>query len=350
MDDNLSALTAPASFDAIRKLLADLPKFDQTSAECAQEHDRNLTKPPGALGRLEEVVEWLAGWQHQHPPRLERCAIVIFAANHGITDHPVSAFPSDVTAQMVANFAQGGAAINQLAKSVGARLSIVDAGVDQPTKDFSQQPAMTEAEFCKAFKLGWHAVSDQDDLLAVGEMGIGNTTAAAAICHGLFGGTAQDWTGPGTGVTGQMLTAKINLVDQAVRLHQDLKNDPLELFAALGGKELAAIAGAVLSARVNDVPVLLDGYITTASIAPLCAITTDFSNHCWPGHRSAEPAHATILSKLKLQPPLLDLSMRLGEGSGAALSLAILQAAVSCHNNMASFASAGVSNKTKGAL
>jgi nicotinate-nucleotide--dimethylbenzimidazole phosphoribosyltransferase len=247
---------------------------------------------------------------------------------------------------MVANFRAGGAAINQLCEVFGIQLEVHALDLDRPTRDFTRTPAMTETECVEAFVRGMGTVRANQDVLCLGEMGIGNTTAAAAVCHGLYGGTAADWTGPGTGVAGDALAHKAAIVAEAVDLHARAAADPLDLLRRLGGRELAAIAGAVVGARLNRVPVLLDGYVCTAAVAPLEAFVAGALDHCQVAHISAEPGHQRLLDRLA-KPPLFDLSMRLGEASGAALAVAVVKAAAACHAGMATFDEAGVSDKGK---
>jgi len=303
--------------------------------------DAVLTKPPGALGRLEEVAIWLAGWQGTARPMIAAPQVIVFAGNHGVTVRGVSAFPAEVTAQMVVNFRTGGAAINQLARAAGATLSVVPLELDRPTVDFTQGPAMSEADCVAALAAGWEAVGPETDLLVTGEMGIGNTTAAAALCLALFGGRAEDWTGRGTGVDRAGLDRKTAVVAEGVARHAGL-TDPLAILAALGGREIAAMAGAIAAARARRVPVILDGFICTAAAVFLHRAQPGALDHCLAGHLSAEGAHGHLLAALDLRP-LLDLGLRLGEGSGAALAISVVRAAVACHSGMATFAEAGVS-------
>ncbi|MFC3677373.1 nicotinate-nucleotide--dimethylbenzimidazole phosphoribosyltransferase [Ferrovibrio xuzhouensis] len=333
-----------ADFDAIRAVAAALPSADAASAQAARAHDAQLTKPPGALGRLEDCVFHLAAWQKQAKPRLEDVHILIFAGNHGVTARGVSAFPAEVTAQMVANFRQGGAAINQLAKLHGATLSVAALDLDRPTQDFTIAPAMTDAECLAAFNVGAAAVPASADLLIAGEMGIGNTTSAAALAAALHGGNGQDWVGRGTGVAGAALAGKFAAVDAALACHGATLADPLQALRRVGGRELAAMAGAIIEARRRSIPVLLDGFVVAASAAVIARLATDGLQHCLAGHVSAEPGHRRLLAALDLVP-LLDLGLRLGEGSGAAVALGILRAAVACQAGMATFAEASVSNK-----
>jgi nicotinate-nucleotide--dimethylbenzimidazole phosphoribosyltransferase len=331
----------PTDAVSLNAALTALPDPDATATAAARERQGQLTKPPGSLGRLEDIAIFMAGWQSRERPAIERARAAIFAGNHGVAARGVSAFPAAVTVQMVANFTAGGAAINQLAWVAGLELTIVPLDLDHPTADFTQAPAMSEAECLSAMAAG-AAVVDMDlDLLVLGEMGIGNTTSAAALALLSFGGTAADWVGPGTGVDAQGIIRKIAVVEQAAALHGGLP-DPFERLRRVGGREIAAMAGAVLRARQLSVPVLLDGFITCAAIAPFAAAAPGIVAHCLAGHCSAEPAHARLLKHLGLDP-LLNLSMRLGEGSGAAVAAQIIRSALATHNGMATFAEAGVS-------
>jgi nicotinate-nucleotide--dimethylbenzimidazole phosphoribosyltransferase len=242
------------------------------------------------------------------------------------------------------HFQAGGAAVNQICKSFDLGLKVFELALETPTKDITEAPAMEEAECAATMAYGMEAVAGGADLLCIGEMGIGNTTIAAAICHGLYGGDPADWVGPGTGVDSHGLKRKADAVGRAVALHKAHLKDPLEVLRRLGGRELAAMAGAILAARHAKVPVLIDGYVASAAAAVLHAATPQALDHCLAAHRSAEPAHRRLLEKLG-QDPLLDLGMRLGEGSGAALAAAIVKAAADLHNGMATFESAGVSDK-----
>jgi nicotinate-nucleotide--dimethylbenzimidazole phosphoribosyltransferase len=336
----------PPSFDEMRRVLRGLPGPDQEAQTKVVQRQTELTKPPGSLGRLEEIAEWLAAWQGRASPRVERPRIAVFAGTHGVAARGVSAYPSEVTGQMVKNFLSGGAAINQLAGSIDADLRIYELDLDHPTDDFTKGPAMSETRAANAMTYGMMAAEPGIDVLCLGEMGIANTTTAAALCAALFGGTGSDWAGPGTGVQGKALAHKIAVIDEALAHHRALieQRDPLALLAAVGGEELAAIAGAVLAARMGRIPVLLDGYACTAAAAVLHAIDRHALDHCLVAHRSAEPGHTRLLEAIG-QRPLLDFGMRLGEASAAALAVPLLKAAAACHNGMATFAQAGVSSK-----
>jgi nicotinate-nucleotide--dimethylbenzimidazole phosphoribosyltransferase len=331
-----------ADLDEIRALSAHLPGPDLEAGTLAATRQAQLTKPAGALGRLEELAIWLATWQARHPPRLEHPRTLVFAGNHGVAARGVSAYPAAVTAQMVHNFIAGGAAINQLCRVFDVGLKVYEMNLDTPTADIVVEPAMSEEECAKAMAYGMMAVEPGIDALALGEMGIGNTTAAAALCGGLFGGGAELWTGPGTGVAGAAFEGKRRVVAEAIARHRPAARDPFDLLRRLGGLELAAITGAVLAARLGRVPVVLDGFASTAAAAVLYAADQQALDHCVVGHISAEPGHRRLIEQIS-QRPLFDFGMRLGEASGATLAFAVLKAAVACHNGMATFSEAGVS-------
>jgi len=332
-----------ASFADLRAACLALPDGRNDVAEAVARREARLTKPPGSLGRLEEAVAWLGLWQGRNPPALDRVEILVFAGNHGVTAQGVSAYPSEVTAQMVANFAGGGAAINQLAREARAELRVVALSLEEPTADFTVEPAMSEAAFLEAVTAGYDDVTDAADLVVLGEMGIGNTTAAAALAGALFGGGAR-FAGLGTGVDDDGLARKRSAIETALARHADVLDDPLRIAAALGGRELAAILGACLAARHKRIPVLIDGMVSTAAVAPLKALRADALDHALAGHMSAEAGHRLLLQDLGLRP-LLDLGMRLGEGSGAAVAVLVLRAALACHTGMATFEEAQVSDK-----
>lgn len=340
-------MPAPLDPDHLLRLLrsGDLPGPDEAAAARARARDADLTKPAGALGRLEDVAVFLASWQGRHPPRLDRVRVAVFAGWHGVAARRVSAYPAEVTAQMVANFRGGGAAINQLAASAGAELVVDAVREGVPTADFTAGPAMSEATLRECLAVGAARVPDHGlDLLAVGEMGIANTTSAAAIAAALSREPAAAWAGPGTGLDPAGVARKAAVVEAGLARHAGTLADPVEVLRRLGGHEIAAMAGAIAAARLRRVPVLLDGFTATAAAAVLHALWPGSIAHCLAGHRSAEPGHARLLHRLGLVP-LLDLGLRLGEASGAALAVPILRAALACHTGMATFAGAGVSRK-----
>ena len=330
------------SLTAFRALVAAMPGPDDAAAERARARNAQLTKPAGALGRLEALAQWAAAWQGRHPPRAEHIQVLVFAGNHGVAARGVSAYPAAVTAQMVANFEAGGAAINQLCSELGAALTVVPLDLERPTEDMTERPALDEADCVAALEAGMAAVDEGADLLCLGEMGIGNTTAAAALAAALCGGDGASWVGPGTGVDRDGLARKAAVVDAALARHAEAHRDPLAALACVGGRELAASAGAVVAARHNRVPVLLDGFACTAAAAVIATLREGGLDHAQVAHRSAEPGHRRLLEALALRP-LLDLDLRLGEASGAALAAALVRMAVAAHNGMATFDSAGVS-------
>jgi nicotinate-nucleotide--dimethylbenzimidazole phosphoribosyltransferase len=316
---------------------------DQAAIDAAAARQAHLTKPAGSLGRLEEVALFLAGWQGRERPAIDRARVVVFAGNHGVAARGVSAFPAEVTAQMVANFEAGGAAINALARATGLDLKIVAIDLDRPTADFTAAPAMRVEECLAALSAGAAAVDPGLDLLVVGEMGIGNSTAAAALCARSLGGDAVSWVGPGTGVDRAGVDRKVAVVEEAIAFHADAPRTAFETLRRVGGREIAAIAGAIVRARQLRVPVVLDGFISCSAIAPLWAQAPGITAHCLAGHCSAEPGHARLLDHLGMEP-LLRLGMRLGEASGAAVAVAVIRSALAAHAEMATFAEAGVTD------
>lgn len=334
-------MTTPLrSLTDFRDRLAGAAAADDAARAGAEARNGQLTKPPQSLGRLEELAIWYASWRGTDRPRLEHPQVVIFAGNHGVTVQGVSAFPAEVTEQMVLNFQHGGAAINQLSGAFGAKLDVHALTLDQPTTDFTLGPAMSEAELLEALNIGWMAVDTQTDLLVVGEMGIGNTTSAAAIAMALFGGEPGDWVGRGTGVDDAGLANKARVVAEGVALHGE--GDALGILQGLGGREIAAMCGAMARARVDGIPLLIDGFIASSAAAVLNGLGAGLLDHAVAAHLSAEGAHGRMLQALGKEP-ILSLEMRLGEGSGAALAIGIIKGAVACHSGMATFAEAGVS-------
>jgi len=335
-------MTAPFStLDEFTALLNNQPAPDAAASAAASARNAVLTKPPAALGRLEEIAIWYAGWRDEAAPRIAAPQVLVFAGNHGIVAQGVSAFPAEVTAQMVGNFATGGAAINQLCQVAGASLNVIALELERPTADFTQAPAMSKDDLLTALQAGWTAVDPTADLLVTGEMGIGNTTSAAAIAKALFGGESVDWVGRGTGVNSAGFERKIAAVEKGVALHA--VSSGLDVLRCLGGREIAAMAGAVVRARSLRIPVILDGFICTAAAACLFKANPAALDHCIAGHLSDENAHGRLLEKLGKRP-LLDLGLRLGEGSGGALAINIVKSALACHSGMATFDQAGVSN------
>ncbi|MDB5507277.1 MAG: cobT [Devosia sp.] len=325
-------------------LLSILPEGDEAAVTAVREHDAMLTKPPGSLGQLEGMVEFLARWQGLSKPILENPMVAIFAANHGVTDQGVSAYPRAVTAQMVANFTRGGAAISRICIQHELNLRVIELALELPTGDITQTAALDDRMCAATIAYGMEAVAGRPDLLCIGEMGIGNTTVAAAIYAALFGGTGADWVGRGTGVDDAGLARKADAVDRALALHRDDLDHPLKIVARVGGREIAAMLGAIVAARHQKVPVIVDGFVATAAAAVAYAVDPQAIEHCLFAHVSAESGHARALAAMN-RTALLDLGMRLGEGTGAALAAVLVKTALNLHNTMATFESAGVSGR-----
>jgi nicotinate-nucleotide--dimethylbenzimidazole phosphoribosyltransferase len=337
----------PLSFESktgFLRLIKALPGPNLNAAKAVKARQDTLTKPKGALGRLEEITEWLALWQGGKASAIDHPQCLIFAGNHGVTAQGVSAYPAEVTAQMIANFQSGGAAINQLCNLSGIDLDVVPITLNRPTGDISQTDAMSEEECLNAIKIGFNAVNDKTDILLLGEMGIGNTTVASALCLASFGGNAVDWTGSGTGVTDTAFRHKTRVVETAVLTHKDHIPTSFDLLQKLGGRELAAIVGAVVKARLTNIPVVLDGFISVSAAASLLKSNPKALDHCMISHLSAEAGHQRLCEHLNIKP-ILDLDMRLGEASGAATAFLIIRAALATFNGMATFEGAGVTNK-----
>ncbi len=335
------ASTSGLPFDDIRALVAALPEPHDDAAARTAAREAALLKPPGALGRLEEIAAWLSRWQGKSPPQVRRPLVAIYAASHGVSRRGVSAYPDAVTPAMVAAYGQGLGAINAMAQSLGAGLKVFDLGVEHPTPDIADRAAMGERECAATFAFGMEPVAANPDVLILGEMGIGNTTVASAICAALYGGGGAAWAGRGTGVDDEGLARKIATVDAALALNARALVDPLEVLRRVGGREFAAIAGAILAARIQRVPVILDGFAVCAAAAILHRLNPAALDHCLAGHRSAEQAHGALLAELGLRP-LLELDMRLGEGTGAAAALALVKLAADVHAGMGTFADAGL--------
>ena len=333
-------------FDDFRLMLETLPGPNLEAVEAVRSRDKFLTKPPGALGRMEEIVEWLAAWTGKHRPQITRPMVAVFAGNHGITRQGVSPYPTEVTAQMVSNFAAGGAAINQICIAHDLGLKVFDLALEVPTADFTEEPALDERGCAATMAFGMESIAGGTDLLCIGEMGIGNTTSAAAIYTALYGGPASQWVGAGTGADSAGIARKAAVIERGIELHRAHLGDPFEVLRRFGGREIAAMAGAILAARMERIPVIIDGFVASSAAAVLHAANPDAISHCLFGHVSAEQAHRAVLAQMGVRP-LLDLGMRLGEGTGAALAAGIVRAAALCHSGMATFNEAGVTDKTE---
>jgi nicotinate-nucleotide--dimethylbenzimidazole phosphoribosyltransferase len=303
----------------------------------------SLTKPPGSLGRLESLALQIGLIQRTAMPSLDRKVITIYCADHGIAEEGVSPYPSEVTGQMVANFRAGGAAITVLCRHFGIEPVIVDMGVGRPTKNFARAPAMTRAQAENAIATGMN-YADSADVIGAGEMGIGNSTSAAALLSAFAGLDAEETAGRGTGLDDAGVRHKIDVIHRALALHQPDPSDPIGVLAALGGFEIAAIAGLILGAAQRRRAVVLDGFISCAGAVVARAIAPVSLDYAVFSHRSPERGHRKMLEFLNAQP-LFDLDMRLGEGTGAALGINLVESAVKLYREMATFTSAGVANR-----
>ena len=322
----------------------DLPGADRVARAAVAERATQVLRPPGALATLDELAVWLAGWQRTAQPAVIQPGLGVFVGSHGVCDEGVSAYPSEINGAMATALREGVGTAAVMARHLGARTEVVDVGIDRPTANLAVADAMGPDRFAEAWSVGAATtdllIDEGCDLLVFGEMGIGNTTAAAAVAAGLFGGDARIWCGRGAGVDDQGLLRKIDVVERGVaRLGPD--PSPMDVLRCVGGTELVAIAAAVWRARRRSVPVLLDGYIATAAVAPLACIRADALDHCRAAHRSAEQAHGALLERLGLEP-ILDLGLRLGEGSGALVAVPIVALAAASVVEVATFSEWGL--------
>ena len=320
----------------IRSLIEAMPASDDAAVAAVRSRADEVLRPAGALARLDDVAAWLAGWQRTSRPRVEAPAAVVFVADHGVAAEGVSAYPAEVTEAMLRALRAGMATASAMSRTLGVTLEVVDVGVGRPTGNLAREPALSRTRFDECFAAGRRAVSDlETDLLVLGEMGIANTTSAAAVCAGLFGGPAEEWVGRGTGVDDSTLARKIAVVEAARRRLEEA-SDPLEVLRQVGGAELVAIAGATVEARLRSIPVILDGFVVTAAVATLEVARPGALDHCLAGHCSGEPGHRLLLEKLG-KPPLLDLGLRLGEGSGALGAIPLVKLAAASVTDVATF-------------
>ena len=329
------------SYKEILSIINTLPLQNKEIKRKAIKLQNELLKPRNSLGVLEDLAIFYCSWRGVIRPKIRSMQTIVFAGNHGICDQSVNAFPQEVTAQMVQNFRNGKAAINQISSEAGADLEVIDIDLDNPTKDFTKEPAMSDKEFFDSFNIGFNSIKKNTDVVALGEMGIGNTTVASAIISTLIGGTISKWVGQGTSQNNNIINHKISIVKKGVDLNK--KKKPLEILRCIGGREQVAILGATIQARLMKIPVIIDGFICSASILPLFFINKNAIDHCIFGHCSAEKGHKLMLEYIGKRA-LLNLNMCLGEGSGAVLALNILKSALACHNQMGTFKNSGVSN------
>ncbi|GAA5106819.1 nicotinate-nucleotide--dimethylbenzimidazole phosphoribosyltransferase [Bartonella jaculi] len=324
-------------FDDFRALLTNLPVADEFSIILAKKRQISLTKEQGALGKLGDIAVWYAGWRGVEKPIVTRPLVAIFSGNHGITDENITPFPQSITQKMVQNFATGGGAINQICIAYDLGLKIFDLALEYPTMNITKDAAMDERSAAATMAFGMESIAGGTDLLCIGEMGVGNTTIASALCLALFGGEVEEWIGSEIEAEEKFYQRKIAAVKTAVSLHKHYFNDPFEIMRRLGGREIAAMVGAILAARMEKIPVILDGFVATAAAAILYKMHPRVLDHTLVGHVSSEPAHRKLLEKIGKEP-LLDLGIRLGEGTGAAMAAGIVKAAVLTHAQMAIFA------------
>ncbi len=349
--------------DLLNRTLGRIAPLDEAAMSEARERQNLLTKPQGSLGRLEAISIRLAGIQGRSIPKIEGKAIITMAGDHGILEENFHNWPQEVTAQMVLNFLRGGAAINVLSRHVGARVVVVDMGVaaslgSEPalvvrkvapgTKNMAIEPAMTYEQALKAIEAGIEVVTEEAgkglDVVATGEMGIGNTSPSAALCAVFTGKSVQEVTGPGTGLGDEQLQRKIAVIQKALALHRPDPRDPLDVLAKVGGFEIAGLVGVMLGAAALRVAVVIDGFISGAAALVAMGICPRIKDYLFAGHLSTEPGHRVMLEHMGLAP-LLTLEMRLGEGTGAALAMTMIEAAAKVLAEMATFAQAGVSDK-----
>ncbi len=328
-------------FDDIRALFGRLTEPDQEARARAALRNANLLKPAGSLGELEEIALFLAGWQGVEKPAITRPIVALFAGNHGVHAQGVSHWPMDVTQMMVDLFMQGGAAINQLCALHGLGLKVFDLALDIPVGDFTQEPAMDEKGCAATIAFGMEAIAGGVDLVCLGEMGIGNTTSASAIYAALFGGDVEDWVGAGAGTDEEQHARKVEAIKAGLALHASSLDDPLEVLRCFGGREIAAMVGTIISARAERIPVVIDGFVVTAAAAVLHKIDPAILDHCLFAHVSAEKAHQKVLDTMG-KKALLNLGMRLGEGTGAALAAMMVKSAAATHSGMATFYDVGM--------
>lgn len=319
-------------FDDFRRLVARMPGPDEAARQRVAETNRRFDKPEGSLGRLEQIAEWLAAWSGRAPPVVARPFAAIFAGNHGVARKNLPVEERARTAGIVELAAAGGAAINQICAANDLGLQVFDLALDLPTQDISEDAAMDERTCAATMAFGMEAIANGTDLLCIGDLGAGNFTIAAAISAALFGGDGAEWIGAGWNADAAARAA--DLVDQALALHGGCLDDPLEILRRLGGREFAAIAGAILAARTQRIPVILDGFATTAAAAVLFRMNKKALDHCLLGHRSAEPGHAGLAERMGMKP-LLDLGLRHGEATGAAIAAGIVRNAALVHSGMA---------------
>jgi nicotinate-nucleotide--dimethylbenzimidazole phosphoribosyltransferase len=349
--------------DFIQDTLRSIKPVEPLRLKTAQAHLDCLTKPPGSLGLLEELAKKYASIRDTDHPSINRKSVIVFAADHGVTEEGISAYPAEVTPQMVQNFLAGGAAVNVLARQQNAEVLVVDIGVNHKfaphpqlldrkiaygTRNLAKEPAMTRDQAEEAITIGIQLAGQLEgvDLLATGEMGIGNTTASSAIFCALSGLPADQITGRGTGIDDKTLDKKISVIEQALALHVPDPQDPIDILAKVGGFEIAGIMGLLIGAAAKNIPVVVDGFISSAGASLAIKMNPLVKDYIFSSHRSAEPGQQVFFDLIE-SPPLFDLKMRLGEGTGAVLAFNLIEAAIKIYSEMATFQSAGISDREK---
>lgn len=351
--------------DVLTRTLQTIKPVNEEWSGIAQKHLDNLTKPLGSLGRLEEFAGRLVAITENKNPLLDKKVVFTFAGDHGVTEEGVSAFPKAVTRQMVLNFIRGGAGINVLARHAGAEVVVVDIGVDHDfeevkgllsmkvvkgTKNFTKGPAMTREEAVRCIEVGITVaegyVKKGYKIFGTGEMGIGNTTPSSAIAAVLTASPVVEVTGKGTGISDESLKRKIQVIEKGISVNRPDPNDPLDVLAKIGGAEIGGIAGLVLGAAANRIPVVIDGFISTAGALVAYCIEPKTRDYMFAAHQSIERGHTAMLNKMGLRP-ILDLDLRLGEGTGAALAMLLIEGGLKIYKEMATFGEAGVSNESQ---
>ena len=332
------------TFNELVEFISQMPSIDVEAINLVKKRDGQLLKPHGSLGMVEDITEWVAGWQGAYPPKADNITLSIFVSNHGTAEaYKISPYPTSVTEALVKSFRSDHAVVNQICKTHNIGLQVFDLALEMPTGNITEYAAMTETDCVTTILYGREALATSPDIICLGEAGIGNTTIASAICAALYGGNVSDWVGIGTGADQKMIKTKIEVIEKSLKLHES--REPLEILQCFGGREFAAIFGAILAARFERIPVILDGFPVCAAAALLHAVSADALDHCYVSHLSSEPGHEKLLERINKRP-IIDLKMRLGEGSGAALVAPIFQSSVNIHNNTSTFDESSVPNKS----
>lgn len=320
--------------DDIHALVQSAPNGDLAAKAAAEERLNQLKQAPGGFGRMSEIVSWLAQWQGTPIPTIDSPMVAIYASSHGITKHGIASRENASTQGMVEMLRTGGAATNHIAAAGGAGLRVFEMAIEKPTADFTEGPAMSEKETAATIAFGMEAIAEKPDLLALGETGIGGGTAAAAVACAMFGGNATYWVRAGEWVSAEVVEARVAVVRKAMETHRGKLSNPLEILRRVGGREIAALVGAIIAARMQGIPVVLDVFSTCVAAALVHSMKPGAADHCLAGHLSSEPAHQALLDRLG-QKPLLDLGLRCSEGAGASATIGLLKAACAANQHAA---------------